>query len=142
MMLRREVGGAVSQKKIARFCREKGQALVEFSLVTVLLFTLLIGIADFTRLYFTYSSMNNAAREGTRYGIVNPNDTEGIRAHTESLLVIFGTDPEIEISFPDGSRVAGARLRVTVRCNFNMLILPIAPFPITADSTMRIEYVP
>ena len=129
-------------KKMVRFCGEKGQALVEFSLVSVLLFTLLIGITDFTRLYFTYSSMNNAAREGTRYGIVNPYDTDGIQDHAESLLVIFGTNPEIEISFPDGSRVVEARVRVRITCDFNMLILPIAPFELTADSTMRIETVP
>ena len=122
--------------------REKGQALVEFALISVLLFTLLIGITDLTRLYFTYSSMNNAAREGARYGIVNPNDLEGIQERTEELLIVFGTDPTIEISFPDGNRQMGSRIRVKVDSDFSMIMLRIPPFKLTADATMRIENVP
>ncbi|NLS76477.1 MAG: pilus assembly protein [Chloroflexi bacterium] len=121
---------------------ERGQALVEFALVSVMLFTIVVAIADFARLYFTYSSMNNAAREGTRYGVVNPNDVNGIRSRAEELLVVFGSEPDLEISFPDGSRVVGARLRVTVTSEFGLLVLPVPPFEITADSTMRIETVP
>lgn len=121
---------------------ERGQALVEFALVSVMLFTIIVAIADFARLYFTYSSMNNAAREGTRYGVVNPNDTNGIRSRAEELLVVFGSEPDVEISFPDGSRVVGARVRVKVTSEFGLLVLPVPPFVITADSTMRIETVP
>jgi len=129
-------------KKIKALRREEGQALVEFSLVSILLFTLLIGITDFARLYFTYSSMSNASREGARYGVVNPYDTDGITERAESLLVIFGQDPEIEVSFPDGSRGVGARLRVKVACDFSLLVLPMPPFEMVADSTMRIETIP
>lgn len=121
---------------------ERGQALVEFALVSVMLFTIVVAIADMTRMYFTYSSMNNAAREGTRYGVVNPNDVDGIRARAEALLVTFGSEPEVEVSFPDGSQAVGARLRVTVTGEFGLLVLPVPPFEMVADSTMRIETVP
>jgi hypothetical protein len=122
--------------------REKGQALVEFALISVILFALLVGIADLARMYFTYSSMNNAVREGARYGIVNPNDTVGIKQRTEELLVVFGTEPKIEISFPDGNKVMGSRIRVKVDSDFSMLVLAIPPFKLMADATMRIENVP
>lgn len=128
--------------KLDRSGKEKGQALVEFALVSIILFTILIGIADMARLYFTYSSMSNAAREGTRHATVNPNDIDGIKAKAESLLVIFGTDPEVEVSFPDGSRAEAARVRVKVTCDFGLLVLPVPPFEMSADSTMRIETVP
>ena len=121
---------------------EKGQALVEFALVSILLFTIMIGIADLARLYFTYSSMSNAAREGARYATINPYDTVGIKSKAEALLVIFGTDPEIAISFPDGSRDVKMRVRVQVTCDFGLLVLPVPPFEMSADSTMRIETVP
>ena len=122
---------------------ERGQALVEFALVSVMLFTLVVAMADFARLYFTYSSMNNAAREGTRYGVVNPNDLDGIRARTEALLVVFSSEPEVEVSFPDGgSRAVGARVRVRVTSEFGLLVIPVPPFEMVADSTMRIETVP
>ena len=122
--------------------KQKGQALVEFALVSVILFTMLIGIVDLARLYFTYSSMSNAAREGCRYAIVNPNDTAGIEERAESLLVIFGTDPEIQISFPDGSRNMHMRVRVRITCDFALLLLPVPPFELSADATMRIETIP
>ena len=122
--------------------RQKGQALVEFALVSVILFTILVGITDLARMYFTYSSMNNAAREGTRYGIVNPYDNTGIKNRAEELLITFGENDKVEISFPDGNRAVGSRIRVLITSDFGMLVLPIPPFKMTADATMRIEYVP
>ena len=122
--------------------REKGQALVEFALVSIILFTVLIGIVDLARLYFTYSSMSNAAREGCRYAVIDPYDTTGIEDHAKALLVIFGTDPEVQISFPDGARNVDLRVRVQVTCDFELLMLPVPPFQMSADSTMRIETVP
>jgi Flp pilus assembly protein TadG len=50
----------------------RGQALVEFALVSVVLFFLILGIIDVARLLFTYSVITNAAQEGSRYGIVRP----------------------------------------------------------------------
>lgn len=126
----------------ARREKQLGQAMVEFALVSVLFVTLVVAIADFARLYFTYSAMNNAAREGTRYGVVNPNDTDGIRNRATSLLITFAENPTVDISFPDGTRTVGARVRVAIAADFAMLVVPIPPMRINADSTMRIEYVP
>jgi Flp pilus assembly protein TadG len=50
----------------------RGQSLVEFALVSVVLFFLILGIIDVARLLFTYSVITNAAQEGSRYGIVRP----------------------------------------------------------------------
>jgi len=126
----------------ARKEKQLGQAMVEFALVSVLFVTLVVAIADFARLYFTYSAMNNAAREGTRYGVVNPNDTDGIRDRATSLLITFAENPTVDISFPDGARTVGARVRVAIAADFEMLVVPIPPMRLNADSTMRIEYVP
>lgn len=54
--------------------KPKGQSALEFSLVGVLLFTLLLGLIDVGRLLFTYSVVSNAAQEGVHYGIVRPRD--------------------------------------------------------------------
>jgi hypothetical protein len=51
---------------------KRGQSLVEFALVSVVLFFLILGIIDVARLLFTYSVITNAAQEGSRYGIVRP----------------------------------------------------------------------
>jgi Flp pilus assembly protein TadG len=58
--------------------RTLGQGLVEFALVLPLLLLLLLGMAEFARIFAIYSNLFNAAREGARYGIVYPSDAAGI----------------------------------------------------------------
>lgn len=50
--------------------KSRGQAILEFVLVIPLLLALLLFLFDLGRVTFYYSSINNAAREGARYGIV------------------------------------------------------------------------
>lgn len=47
----------------------RGQGLLEFALVLPILLLLMLGIIEFGRLFFMYSSVSNAAREAARYGI-------------------------------------------------------------------------
>ena len=47
-----------------------GQSLVEFALVLVPLFILLLGIIQFGFIFNTYVTMTNAAREGARTGTI------------------------------------------------------------------------
>lgn len=49
-----------------------GQSLVEFALISILLFTLLLGILEMGRLLFIFSQVSSAAQEGTRYGAAHP----------------------------------------------------------------------
>lgn len=46
--------------------KERGAAAVEFALVSLLLVTLVFGIAEFGRAWFTQSTLSGAAREGVR----------------------------------------------------------------------------
>lgn len=53
----------------------RGAALLEFALIAPLLIVLLFGIIDFSRYFFTASSLNSATREAARYGsIVGPDE--------------------------------------------------------------------
>ena len=53
--------------------REVGQDLVEYAMVLPLFLFLSLGLIEFSLLYFQYSTIANAAREGARAGIVMPN---------------------------------------------------------------------
>ena len=53
----------------------RGQALVEFALVLPVLLVLLLLAVDFGRLFTTYVSVNNAAREGAFYAAEHAKDT-------------------------------------------------------------------
>jgi Flp pilus assembly protein TadG len=52
----------------------RGQSIVEFALVSIVLFMFLLGIIELARLMFVVSMVSNAAQEGSRYGIVRPRD--------------------------------------------------------------------
>ncbi len=49
--------------------RTKGQGIVEFAIVLPILLLVVFGLIEFGRLLFFYTVVNNASREGARYGI-------------------------------------------------------------------------
>ena len=51
---------------------ERGQSLVEFALMLVILLTILMGILDLGRAYFVYIALQDAVAEGATYAAVNP----------------------------------------------------------------------
>lgn len=71
----------------------RGQSLVEFALLLPLLMLILLGILDLGRITASYVILENAAREGARYGASNPGDSSGIiaRAHSEASGTIINT---------------------------------------------------
>lgn len=48
------------------------QALVEFALLLPLMLLILLGVVDFGRCFYFWTSIANAAREGARYGSTHP----------------------------------------------------------------------
>lgn len=57
---------------------EKGQAMLEFALILPILLALVCGIIDFGWIFYHQSELNNCAREGARYAIVNTGKTDRI----------------------------------------------------------------
>ena len=56
--------------------RERGQSLVETAVVLPILLLLVAAIVDFGRAFDAYIILTNAAREGARFGSVNPELTK------------------------------------------------------------------
>ena len=54
----------------------RGQAIVEFSLVLMILLVILVGILEVGRLMFMYAAINNASREAARYASAIGLDTD------------------------------------------------------------------
>ena len=65
-------GGASARRRRPGYDRERGQGLVEFSLMLVFLSVLLISLLDLGRAYFTYLALKDAASEGAYYGSAFP----------------------------------------------------------------------
>ncbi len=70
-----------------RLSQRNGQSLVEMALLLPLLLVLSVVTIDLGRGVYYYSAIYNAAREGARYGIINPEDTTGINNAARRLTV-------------------------------------------------------
>lgn len=57
--------------KNLRMNRERGQALVEFSLVGIIFFVVVFGTIDVGRGVWNYNTLAQATREGARYAVVH-----------------------------------------------------------------------
>ena len=75
---RREPVECRQWSRLARLRRQargdSGQALVEFALVSMVLFLFIFGIIDFARAYQSWVTVQHAAREGVRYGVTGRTD--------------------------------------------------------------------
>jgi Flp pilus assembly protein TadG len=107
---------------------QRGQTLVEFALILPAFLLLAVVIFDFGRAVYYYSTIHNAAREGARYGIVHPNDTDGIKAAVVNYAIGLGItqdnvpDPIISLSEQVGGNKTYA---VTVTVNY--CFVPVTP---------------
>jgi len=117
---------------------ERGQALVEFTLILPILVLLLFGIVEMARLGHAYLTVTHAARHGARYGAVGASDSE-ITARVRDSAPAF--DPAgIQTSIER----AGGDIRVTVSYPV-VLITPILaglvpnPLQVSGIVVMRIE---
>ena len=125
---------------------ERGQALLEFSLVIMFLLLLVFGIVDFSRVFFGYATMANGVREGARYAIVHPDDDAGIEEAARAMMVVIGAPVEVTVAFPDqeddgdpNCRSTRCRVVVTARSDFSVWTPIIPNFQMVAMSTMHIE---
>src|SRR5439155_15208641 len=71
-----------------RSCR--GQNLVEFGLVLPILIIMMLGIVDVGLIYFIRGSVENAAREGSRYASVHPPSTSTANVQNQVIKMVTG----------------------------------------------------
>ena len=121
----------------------RGQGLVEFALVLLLLLLIIFGVLDLGRVFFATITITNAAREGARYGIKYPAavlpiqqvavaeaNNNGISINTANVAVTC-RDPNPAITtFTMPPCASGRPLRVTVTYSFHLTMGWILSSPI------------
>jgi len=70
--------------------KQRGAALFEFAIVATVFFTMLFGVIEFGRFFWTHNALRDAARRGARYATIRKNDAAGIQA--VKYMVVYG-DP-------------------------------------------------
>lgn len=109
--------------------------MVEFAIIAPLLFILVFGIIDYGRFFFDYNQLTNAAREGARWGAVQP-----IRAslplEIQNLVKNRIKDPRINAgsvvitaTIPAASGGAVETVKVSIRGYPFSGFSPIIPLP-------------
>lgn len=120
---------------------EEGSALIEFSLISVALVLLLMGVVEVSRMVLVYTTIANAARAGERYAIVHGgfrtgsgvNGPSGPGSYTQvqtvvknfaSAGLITTTDPPlvINVTYPDGTNSVGSRISVAVTYRYDPIV--------------------
>lgn len=124
--------------------KEKGQAMVEFALVLPILLILLLGILEFGQIFSSYLLIQNASRDGARYGSVGYTDSEIIQIVQQKTSILDQTNLTVTILPSPSQRERGGKIDVSIDYQMNLYtpmwnnILP-NPFPLSAGTVMRIE---
>jgi len=95
-----------------------GQGVVEFSLVSLLLMTMVAGVVDLGRGVYSRTTLSNAVREAARYGATDPSNSAGMIAAANQTAsgMKLAIEPDLRQSFAD----KGGIIRCTDR-NFAAL---------------------
>lgn len=112
--------------------QNRGQGLVEFALILPIVLLVLVGTIEVSRILFVYSNLTNAAREGARYGMVDPGDYSGINTRVlETLILTLPENVSVNIKYDTGPGgveytdptmvVAGHRVIVETTYHLNAL---------------------
>lgn len=115
---------------------ERGQALVEMAIISLVLLTVVVLAIDVGRVYFAYTGIRGAAergvlvasdylKDGTAINTAVKNEPGGFLTLEDSKIFVDCPGlPPANPSIPESCRVRGLPVRVTVQTTF----VPVTPF--------------
>lgn len=129
--------------KMIRKQVSKGQELLEYALIAPIFLMILLVILDLGRITYTYSVVQNVAREGARYGAVHPGDWTGIQAAVNRLALGVQTYPPQVVVYDDSLQMK--TIQVCVKSDFHAItpvistIMGTDPITLQGCSSMHVE---
>ena len=93
--------------------KQVGSAAIEFALIAVIFFTILIGILEFGRVLFYMNSAAEATRFGARIAVVCDMNASGIRSNMIKRLSIL-TNNNINVDYVPGGCSQASCKSITV----------------------------
>jgi Flp pilus assembly protein TadG len=112
---------------------------VEFALASVVFLLMLFGTIDFGRAIFVLSDLHNSTREATRFGIIQPTNTTGIR---NKVLLKRGLSTATVTVSCTGGCVSGGTVNVTATIPFSAVtqsFLGIPTITLRSSTSATIE---
>lgn len=81
--------------------RQRGSAVVEMALIAPVAILLLIGIIEFSMVFFATLTMQYAVREGVRYGITGRTDLDPATSNQQRYLAVVQAIKDNSMGFYD-----------------------------------------
>lgn len=126
------------RRTMSNAIRQRGAAAVEFAVIAILFLGLVIGVIEFARLMFIYSTSVEATRLGARLAVVCSIGDATVKQRMGEMLTLLTPD-KISITYPAPGCSASSCDPVTVSVqNLTVdLLIPLAPlsFSVPAFST-------
>jgi Flp pilus assembly protein TadG len=132
-----------------RRLRRVGAATLETAMVMLPVILLFCGVFQYGRLLMTWNVLNNGAREGCRYALVNntkttiATDVDSVVRATMGTQVSYFTNFSVTVTgthlgvdTPVNSLVAGDFITVTVKGDYKFISLPIPTPTMTMKSAV------
>lgn len=118
----------VVHRTLSNPIRQRGAAAVEFAVIAILFLGLVIGVIEFARLMFIYSTSVEATRLGARLAVVCSVGDATVKQRMGEMLTLLTPD-KISISYPAAGCSASSCDPVTVSVqNLTVdLLIPLAP---------------
>lgn len=135
-------GHGMRARQLLRARSERGASAVEFALIVIPLFVLLLGIIQFSLWFWAYQVGSHAAREGARVAAVDPCDVAAAEARALDRVGGAGTGFDADVTTSATPVKVGDSVTVNVtftpRSIGNFFTLP----DIDKTAEARVENVP
>lgn len=125
---------------------ERGAALVEFAVTSLLFFTIAMGTLEFGRMIMDYSIVSNAAREGVRYAAVRGNASGHVATATEVQNYVAGRSvgllsaSNVAVTWPTNKN-QGSLVQVQVTYDFTPIVALLPSQTVRLRSTTEMTIV-
>lgn len=112
---------------------QRGAAAVEFALVAIVFFMLLIGIVEMGRVLFTWNAAVEATRYGARVAVVCPLNDAAILSRMQKIMPAL-TTANVSVSYvPSGCSVANCQ-----QVSVSIVNVPVTPLIPNAAMTLMV----
>jgi len=125
--------------------RRRGGALIEAALVMPILLGLCFGMVEFGYFFFVKHTLQAAARDGARMGIVATGTNAKVTATVATAMKAAGlTDTGYEVEIKDGSTNANldvstatpqTPIKVVVKCSWSAIGTGLRPLGLIVETT-------
>ena len=100
--------------------RDRGAAAVEFAIVLPVLLLIIVGMMEFSRLWWTQATLSGAAFEGARTFAITNNRTDAEQVTINAAVNLGVTTDQVEI-LPDTGCARGEAAHITITYEMDYL---------------------